>query len=131
MDFPTWHEELRIGIEAVDQQHKMMMADIRHIDDAVVTHQSRTEVIHRMNKLLTDSELHFRDEDILMLNQNYPAINEHVRQHELFIGRLHDLKITYSPSEIETVHRELVDIEAWFVKHILEYDKLYMEHMYV
>jgi hypothetical protein len=40
-------------------------------------------------------------------------------------------KKSYNTNDISIIQNELLKINAWLVKHILEYDKLYMERVYI
>ena len=82
-----WTEELNIGVEAIDKQHKTMVSDIGIINDVITKHSNKIIVHEMFDKLITNSKLHFLEEDNLMLIYNYPAINEHVKQHEIFKSR--------------------------------------------
>jgi len=131
VDFFVWRQEWNVGLATIDDQHKTIIADLGSIYEAITRHESRTAATQKINKLIADSGTHFLDENVFMINQNYPAINEHVKHHELFMGTLKDFKYSYDPSQIDAMHKALLKIKEWFVKHILEYDKLYMEHIYV
>ena len=126
-----WTEELNIGVEAIDKQHKTMVSDIGIINDVITKHSNKIIVHEMFDKLITNSKLHFLEEDKVMLIYNYPAASEHVKQHEIFIDMINNCKRSYVPSEIGKIQKELLQLHDWLVKHILEYDKQYMERIYI
>jgi hemerythrin len=127
----TWHEELHIGVESVDKQHKTILSDLENIYNLVSNHASPIIVKEILDELRAHSKSHFADEENLMLIYNYPAINNHVKQHELFIEIIDNCKESCTARETGALQKEVLDMLICLKKHILEYDKQYMEHFYI
>jgi hemerythrin len=126
-----WTEGLQIGVESLDTQHKVMISDIGSIHDSITERTDLLLMNDLFDKLITSSTLHFLEENKLMLLHNYPAFNDHVKQHEIFIDMINNCRYSYNPKAISKIQNELLKLYDWLVKHILDYDKLYMEHFYI
>ena len=126
---------LSLGIRSVDMQHKrffMMLDELR--TNFIETKESGEIITDEIkNKLLSDLEdytvYHFRTEENLMHDSNYPDIETHVQQHNLFIKKISEFRTAYKFQSQVLVEQMISFLGKWFLVHISDYDMKYVEHI--
>lgn len=131
-----WTEDLSVGIDEIDEQHKEL---IRRIGDLVdsVRQKSCKYKIGDVIKFLEDYiVVHFGEEEGLMQKYAYPEYKGHRAQHEYFMKEFAELKKELEKLEggkkggsydlsVET-NRIVVD---WILDHIAKVDKRLGSHL--
>ena len=130
-----WSDYLSLGIRSVDMQHKrffMMLDDLRK---NFTESQKTGDIINEdlKNQMLSDLEdytvYHFRTEENLMHDSNYPDIEIHIQQHNLFIKKLAEFRTAYKFQSQVLMEQMIGFLGKWFLVHISDYDKKYVEHI--
>ena len=120
-----WNDELDIGIEVIDKQHKRIVQYINNLDD-IVDHPDRAKLAGVLNELVDYTLSHFTFEESLMEEAKYPFINAHKRIHLLFVKRMNQYLQRFKAGEDITV--ELLNtLKAWLINHIKSDDNDYAE----
>ncbi len=85
-----WTSNLNTGIETIDKQHKMIVEYINQLDDAKTGGVNNSLVAKVIDKLVGYTASHFKYEERLLEEANYPFLKAHRNVHEIFIKRLND-----------------------------------------
>ncbi len=123
-EFITWDDELSVGIQEIDEQHKILIDLINRLfNEAVVKHN-----VAVANEILTElvqyTIIHFSVEESLFRIFNYPRYEKHKQQHEELKKQVITLKDKVEQGEEITT--ELISfLRSWLKKHILHEDKKY------
>ncbi len=124
VDF-VWSEDLSVGIEQIDKQHKVWLIKAEKLFDSGRKGQAR-EYIDQMLEFLDDyTKQHFRDEEIYMRSIHYPEYEHQKNLHMAFIEKLSRIKKEFYESDgniIVILDANQMIIE-WLVKHISTEDK--------
>ena len=131
MESFTWNEKLKIGVESVDKQHMTILTYLEKSYNLVSERSSNVIVKELLDEMRAHSQTHFTFEENLMLINNHPTIYNHVKQHEIFIEKIDNCKYSCITREMGVMQKELLEMKAWLMNHILEFDKLYLEHFYI
>lgn len=116
-----WNEDLSVGVEAIDSDHKILIELLNKVSDPVLSH---TEVSEVLTELLNYTVGHFKREEAVMAACGYPNLAEHMKIHHLLAAKATLLAEEWSESEKPEVVEQLLDfLRAWLVKHIMEEDK--------
>lgn len=127
MSLTTWKDEYSVGIDEIDDQHKMLIDCIANLEQSIEDddEKQRWTAIHYAIVQLADyTRIHFAVEESLMRILAYPASSAHAAQHRMFVSFLLDIErksITRDVSEDEIV-RFLRD---WLLTHIVDHDRKY------
>lgn len=125
-----WTEDLAVGNEMIDNQHKELFARINDLVDAIKQHTCKYK-IGDVVKFLDDYIIfHFGEEQKLMQKYDYPEYEQHRKQHEHFMKNFEELKKELPKLEggkkpgsydlsVET-NQVVVD---WILDHIAKVDK--------
>ena len=111
-----WQDEYCTGDITVDEQHQYLF---KIANQLLVTRASRCKPI--IMELYKYSRLHFRDEEKIMAEFNYPSLEDHIKLHENFISSLNDLSEQFTESE-ESRDDLSSFFGNWIINHILNED---------
>ena len=121
----VWNDQLCIGIDVIDQQHRRIVEYINQLDDARSSGYSREEMGLLINELVDYTISHFGFEESLQEDAKYPFINAHKKVHELFTKRVAEFQVRFSKGE--DISRELNSLlVAWLFNHIKRDDTDYV-----
>ena len=116
--------DLEINVPQIDQQHRELFSRINRVIALGAKSVSKEETDKTL-KLLSDYVvMHFRDEEALQRQSNFPKMEWHKEQHRLYIENLNKIKQEYEkngPSVQFTLqlNKSIID---WIVKHIRSAD---------
>lgn len=120
-----WDDNLSVGIEEIDQQHKILVELINRLYTAIVTSTTDKEIHGILNELVQYTVIHFAVEESLMRIFNYPDYDTHKKHHEDLTHQVLDIQAKVLSGE-KKVDLELLNfLRAWLTNHIMGEDKLY------
>ena len=132
-------EDMKLGIPHIDSQHKSMIDFANRAASLCDTNPDQEEMKECLDFLGNYVFEHFRDEEALQIESNYPRYQQHREIHQEFVGTFNSLyaefqkngashklslALTNSVSNWIITHIKKEDIE--FGKH---YSKVKMEHI--
>jgi len=120
-----WTEELSVGVDLIDQQHKIWFEKANQLFDAGKNGKAKEFIAQMLNFLDEYTKMHFRDEEKYMLSIQYPEYNTQKKLHTDFIAELAKLKKSYeeSGSNIAIIINANQMVVNWLVQHISSQDK--------
>ena len=128
----SWREDLSLGVEQIDSQHKELLARFDMLLAACKQGKGSEEVLHLLSFLDEYVVQHFGDEELLQRQSNFPGFESHHQEHQAFIGRLAELKKrmrTEGAVQIDHVldtNKLLLD---WLIRHISVRDREVGRHL--
>lgn len=121
----VWTESFSVGVGKFDEQHKQL---IRMINQLIVTPRvgTKSETISELlNSMTNYAQKHFAAEEELMLEHNYPYLDEHTAQHHAFRRKTVDFCMA-TMDDVDTVPESVFQyLQGWLVAHILKSDMAY------
>jgi hemerythrin-like metal-binding protein len=128
MSLINWRDEFRIGIDAIDHEHREMIALINDLDAAMQGEASHGAVVGTLGEILARISAHFALEEKTMRNAAYAGFAAHKQDHELLLDSLSSVIDTvdtdghYDRSALSKI------LDAWFSEHFRTQDaKLHQE----
>lgn len=124
--FVEWTDELSVGIQEIDEQHKILVNLINRLFDETVLNEANPSVIDQiLYELIEYTVVHFAIEESLFRMFDYPEIDTHIGHHHDLKTQVFDLqkKIKLDPSIVNT--ELLIFLKKWLENHIQQEDKLY------
>ena len=120
-----WQDSYRVSVDELDDDHKRLIDIINRIDEAEKAHKSVQWVLEELRNY---AAYHFKAEEDRMAAADYPDIEEHKREHAVFVEWLTTVERTYNMSPEAHFHMsETVDryLREWLTHHILSVDMRY------
>lgn len=123
--FVEWSNELSVGIEEIDAQHKVLVDLLNQIHEAIQQRQGAEitgEIIERLREY---TRIHFAVEESLMRILHYPEYERHKEEHDRLIDQLNGFRDKLESGK-SSISFELAHfLKVWLTKHIMEADKRY------
>ncbi len=121
-----WTDQLNVGIDVIDQQHRRIVEYINQLDDARSNGMSNDEISWLLNDLVDYTISHFGFEESLQEEAGYPFLTSHKKVHELFTKRIADFQKRAEQGEdvIKALNSLLV---TWLFNHIKRDDNDYVD----
>ena len=122
-----WSEEYLLGIEVVDKQHKGIFDIVHRFYEECLVSEGEKTVEDTLAFLKSYTEDHFRAEEALMEQHNFPRLDEHKGLHVAFLERfgelVHELNSVGPSQELADDTADMV--QNWLVDHIAQEDRQY------
>ena len=121
----TWTEDLRTGVDEIDNQHKDLFSRLNEILEAC-EHQKGKEEIGTFIDFLADYViLHFATEEREMVKYNYPGLIDHKNEHRQFTIKIGELQKSFNDqgASIDVVLTAVRASYDWLQNHIRKTDK--------
>ena len=115
-----WDESLSIGVDLIDEQHKMLLQRLNDLSKAIEETHGEGGIVQTLDFLIDYTDFHFSDEEKCMDEHDYPGLENQKKQHEEFRVALKHMVEDY---EYEGVTRALttsvnVFLHNWLINHI-------------
>jgi hemerythrin len=124
--FVEWSDDLSVGIQEIDEQHKILVNLINRLFDETALNEADPRVIEEiMSELIEYTVVHFAVEESLFRIFDYPEIETHIGHHHDLKVQVFEIqeKIKVDPSIVNT--ELLIFLKNWLEHHIQQEDKLY------
>jgi hemerythrin len=128
-----WDESLNVGIDLINEQHKMLIQKINDLSDAVENVQGAESIVQTLDFLIEYTDFHFGTEEKHMEELNYPAMNAHKTAHAEFKDTLKNLYDDFDEEGATQPIAESINtfMINWLIKHIkvidVEFGKFLIE----
>jgi len=118
-----WNECHRVGIAAIDNQHREIIERVNLIADAVEQSDRHDAILEMTDELILFACEHFALEERLMTEYGFPDLEDHVAEHLGLLQQLNNIRnalLTPNPTKAALVSAFITD---WAELHILQADK--------
>lgn len=125
MEKLRWQQAYSVGIPAMDDEHKMLIAIINDLHDAFLNGSGTSKTLEIMNRLIEYIKVHFRHEEALLEKIQYPKLDIQRQQHrklsEEVVAKYRRIGGPQAPSAYELS----AFLRTWLIDHIMTHDMLY------
>lgn len=128
MDIINWKNEYSVGIAEMDNQHKKLLAMINRLIEEQKVLTDPVTIAELLTEMTDYALEHFRAEEYLMAENNYPFKAKQEEQHKSFIQETQEFMNATTNIGPNILSNALLDyLGSWMVKHILQEDMQYKE----
>ena len=122
MSLINWRDEFSIGIDAIDHEHREMIALINDLDVAMQDQASHGAVVATLGEILVRIAAHFALEEKITRNAAYTGYSAHKQDHELLLDSL--LNVIDAVDDDGHYDRDALSriLDAWFSEHFRTHD---------
>jgi hemerythrin len=120
----TWTKDLETGNPLIDSQHQQLIQAVNDLLAACSVGQGRDKLNQTLDFLASYTIRHFRDEERLQQQYQYPDYNNHKNLHEHFKVFVQDLvtQIKAAGPTTSLVSKVTFGVGDWLVNHIKKED---------
>ena len=115
-----WDASLSVGIDLVDEQHKMLIQRLNDLTKAVEMKQGETEIMKTLEFMIGYTDFHFSSEEKHMIEQNYPGLKYQQAQHAEFKSTLKHILEDFEEEGPTRALTTSIDtfLANWLINHI-------------
>lgn len=123
MAFFEWTDELSVGNELIDSQHKRLIGFVNDFHDAADKDNNEAAIRKAVGNLTYYVKTHFSDEENLMEKYDYPQLELHRRMHERLTQRVGQYAEKLRAGQKILNLDMAIFLKGWLEDHIAETDK--------
>ena len=122
----SWSDNLSIGIELIDSQHKHLVALTNQLFQACTRGGDKRDTVFKnvMSQMVEYVRVHFTAEQELMHRINYPHYAEHKSEHDKLIRKVLETTNNYDKGKKFVPNDFVRFLKDWIVSHIAHTDKM-------
>ena len=121
----TCSQEFELGVKSMDGTHREFAALV----NALALAQG-CDFVHLFTTLVDHTERHFAREKELMEQSGFPAIREHLDEHERILGELNQCKRKVCKGSLPFAKAYVKDrLPEWFHLHLATMDSALAAHL--
>jgi len=111
-----------VGFDEIDDDHKKLINLINWLNQAVQS-MGHAEIAPALDELIDYTNWHFRHEERLMQEHQFPELDQHVNEHNVLREKVTAIKMRFENGETEVLNDVPEFLTAWLIHHIQETDK--------
>jgi len=121
----TWDDSLSVNIDAIDDQHKVLVDMINGLHEAMRTGKGVKVLEKLVDGLKNYTVDHFATEERLMVQHKYPGYLAHKKEHEKFVAKVLEFENAFIHGTASLTMDVMRFLKDWLVGHIKGVDKKY------
>lgn len=121
----AWSNDLSVGIQEIDLQHRRLIELFGELDKAINQGADKEFMAKALKELNAYVREHFTLEERWMSRHGYPGLAEHAARHETFIEKLLHFELDFLRGESGVSGEVLEYLEDWLKEHVSVQDQDY------
>ena len=119
-----WLEKYAIGINSIDEQHKVLIELINQLSDSIITN-NRNNISEALMGLVDYTMNHFLVEESIFEQIGYSETPGHKAEHDKFTGKIMSVLDSFEGGA--ELNSDIIPfLNDWLLHHILKVDKAYV-----
>lgn len=130
MPLMTWTEAMSVGVKALDDDHKKIVAMVNELHDGIMEGHRAQALEHVLDQLVKYTKSHFAREEELFQKTQYARAAEHKKEHDALLLRATELQSRLKEGGSSMLSLETMSfLKNWLSHHIQGDDKNYGPHL--
>lgn len=126
----TWTDEFKLGLPAIDADHRELLDLCNEFLEAAQAGRAITDLAIILDRLILRTRAHFLAEERLLDRHGYPGLVIHKAEHERLLAQAETLKARYGATsqgdDLRHLTMETADfLQTWLLDHIRTNDRPY------
>lgn len=124
-EFMSWSDELSVGLQEIDEQHKILINLINRLFNEAILHKADKTIISAiLEELVQYTIVHFAVEESLFRIFDYPDAETHQAHHDKLKQEVLSFQKKFASGV--TIDTDLMHfLRKWLTQHIMMDDKKY------
>lgn len=127
MAYMTWKDEYSVGVAAIDEDHKQLLAIVNELHDSLAEGAASETLARICDDLINHTVVHFDNEERYFAKTDYPRAAAHRLMHQQLKQRI--LQFRGEISEQPPPLGKFVFFTDWLAHHIVGEDKNLGAHL--
>ena len=122
-----WDSSLAVGIDLIDEQHKMLIEKLSNISEAIELTRGSSEIAQTLDFMVEYTDFHFSTEERHMIKYDFPHRDYHIAQHEEFKKSLDELVYDFREEGATKALGTAIStfLLNWLINHIKGVDVIF------
>ena len=125
MTLLTWNHACSTGVQAMDDQHGILMDTINDLRLAMTRGSDKEQIGALAKRLIEFTQMHFSSEEQLMEQSGFPGLAEHRAAHNELLDKLRNGAHSLLHSEDVRVKALFCSLHDGFMSHVETLDRQY------
>jgi len=125
----SWKDELSVGVESIDHDHKKLINLINTLQTAVMYPSGESYERQALKEVVDYTIYHFKREEELMKECEYPDFETHKKTHIAMIEKINGFMEAYEQNSEGAICDLTRFLKVWLIEHIAGTDQQYMPYM--
>ena len=115
-----WTQDLSVGINLIDEQHKMLFQRLNDLAIAIDMSQGEKKIASTLDFLVDYTNFHFSTEEKNMNQLDYSGTDYHKQQHQEFVNTLNHLVEDFKEEGATRALSTAINVflNNWLINHI-------------
>ena len=115
-----WDNSLSIGVDLIDEQHKMLIQKLKDLSDAFQVGLEQNKMLKTIDFMIDYTDFHFSEEEKLMVEHDYPGLEIQQKQHREFQDTLNHILEDYQDEGPTKALATSINVFMlnWLINHI-------------
>lgn len=118
-----WKKEYSVGNVTIDKQHKYLFLLVNTLYEAMTQGKSSEIIGKTLEELVEYTVIHFKDEEALFIDTDYPNTEEHLKIHKDFTEQVNNFYSEYKKGNVNVRLEVIKMLSNWLSEHIEKMDK--------
>ncbi len=120
-----WTDDLSVGVEEIDQQHKRFLLIINDLYEALENENEKVVLGDIISQLASYAMFHFMTEEKYMDLFHYEGSESHKKEHERLRGKITEFGETYADNPEKHAQELLHFLKDYLADHLIKMDHKY------
>jgi hemerythrin-like metal-binding protein len=129
MAFFEWSDSFSVKHEEMDSQHKTLVGYVNEFYEACEEQQSYQDLLKLFDNIVGYTGFHFKAEEELMEQNNFPDLRTHKIIHEQLVERVVDYRSRLEKEEPYIAEQIRNFLKMWLSSHIKGIDMKYSTYV--
>ncbi len=125
MEYIRWKEDLSVGNEEIDEQHKELFRLINAFYNNIAGNLGKAALIQTIIDLERYTVVHFTNEELKMQRSLFPGLVEHQKEHKRFIETVGNFRKRFEEGRLLLPLEIGSFVKDWILNHIMKSDMNY------
>lgn len=125
-EYAGWKGDCALGIQEIDEQHKIVFEQIEELRQAIVRGDSHKLIGEIIDRMVEYARIHLVMEECVLRLFAYPGYDAHKRAHERGVAKIAEFSQRYARGERGVALEFFEFIGGWWRQHILIDDARYV-----
>jgi hemerythrin-like metal-binding protein len=112
-----WNHSCSVGVQAIDNQHGILMDALNDLRTALLKGADSRVVRSMLTRVSELMRLHVESEERLLALYGYPGLVAHKAEHQRLLGRLAQFDVRFEQRQTGAVYELVEYLRKWFTNH--------------
>lgn len=113
----TWNQSCSIGVQAMDDQHGILLDSLNELRHELLHGAERQTVRSMLTRITELMKLHVESEERLLALHGFPGIAAHRSEQQRLLGRLAQFDARFEQRQAAAVYELVEYLRKWFTTH--------------